>query len=264
MLVTDRLFKQFADHGIFDLVQDGALFVVNHSGGKDSQAQYALISALVPAEQIVVVHADLGDVEWTGVKAHIAANTDHPTHIAQAIYKDGSEKNLLNYIENRGMFPSSTARFCTSDLKRGPCEKVIRRLSKETGRQIIVSCFGFRAEESAARAKRPVFSLNQRNSKAGRTWYDFNPIHHLTTAEVFAVIASAGQEAHPAYATGNERLSCVFCIFGSKNDLAHGAKERPELFRRYIELEKKIDHTFRHGQTIEQAAGITINQLTGE
>jgi len=232
------------------LVKAGALVVVNHSGGKDSQATYAVIRSLVPHAQIVVVHADLGEVEWGGVKTHIAENIDHELHIAQAIYKDGAEKTLLNMVERRGMFPSSAARWCTSDLKRGPAEKVIRRLSKETGRPIVISCFGFRAEESSARAKRPVWSKNERNSKAGRVWFDFNPIHDLTTKEVFEVIASVDQEAHPAYAAGNERLSCVFCIFGSRNDLRLGAAARPELFAKYVELEQKVGHTIRHNESL--------------
>lgn len=210
-------------------VADGALFVVNHSGGKDSQALYAVISAIVPHEQIAVVHADLGDeVEHLGVLAHIHANVTHQVHIAKAVWKDGQRKTLLDAIERRGMWPSAPARYCTSDLKRGPCEKVIRRLSKETGRKIVVSCFGFRAEESATRAKRPAWSKSERNSKGGRDWYEFSPLHDVSTMDVFRIIASAGQKPHPVYATGNERLSCVFCVLGSANDLANGARLRPQ------------------------------------
>ena len=49
-------------------IADGATFFVGHSGGKDSQALYAVIKSWVPADQIVVVHADLGDVEWDGIQ----------------------------------------------------------------------------------------------------------------------------------------------------------------------------------------------------
>ena len=51
---------------ILELIERGALFVVNHSGGKDSQAMYLMLRDLVPAEQLVIVHADLGAVEWAG------------------------------------------------------------------------------------------------------------------------------------------------------------------------------------------------------
>lgn len=234
-------------------IDAGALFVVNHSGGKDSQAMYAVITSMVPADQIVVVHADLGDdVEHLGVLAHIEANVDHEVHVAQAIWKDGTRKTLLDAIERRGSWPSSAARYCTSDLKRGPCEKVIRRLADAAGRNRVVSCFGFRAEESAARSKRPTWSMNKKNTNSKRTWFELNPIHDLTTAEVFQVIAAAGQEPHPVYAEGNERLSCVFCVLGSKNDLQNGARLRPDLARRYIELEKKMGHTFRADASLEE------------
>jgi 3'-phosphoadenosine 5'-phosphosulfate sulfotransferase (PAPS reductase)/FAD synthetase len=108
---------------------------------------------------------------------------------------------------------------------------------------LIVSCTGIRAAESPARAKAEVFKLNTRNSVAGREWFDWAPIHGLTTAQVFESIAQAGQQPHAAYAAGNERLSCVFCIMASRRDLANGAKHHPELFARFVEMEKRTGYT---------------------
>ena len=48
---------------ICELRDRGAIFYVSHSGGKDSQAMFITISNFVPANQIVVVKADLGHVE---------------------------------------------------------------------------------------------------------------------------------------------------------------------------------------------------------
>lgn len=62
---------------IQDLIDRGALFVVNHSGGKDSQAMYIKLAALVPHDQLLVVHATLGDIEWQGVQEHIKATINH-------------------------------------------------------------------------------------------------------------------------------------------------------------------------------------------
>tara|TARA_Y100000310_G_scaffold67277_1_gene62588 strand:+ start:26809 stop:28347 length:1539 start_codon:yes stop_codon:yes gene_type:complete len=253
------------------LVDAGALVVVNHSGGKDSQAMYALIKSLVPHDQIAVVHADLGNIEWAGVQDHIRATVEHPLHVAHAVYKDGSDKTLLDMVERRheklvaegkdtNPWPDSGSRYCTSDLKRGPCEKVIRRLSEETGRKLIVNCFGFRAEESDQRAKRPTWAFNKRLSKAGRRAWDFSPIHDLKVGEVFSLIASVGQKAHWAYADGNQRLSCVFCVFGSTNDLTHGAKRNPDLYRDYVLAERRFGKTIRKGKTLEEVTGITIDE----
>ena len=55
-----------AEAPIADLIARGALFVVNHSGGKDSQATLLAIRAQVPARQILVIHAHLPGVEWPG------------------------------------------------------------------------------------------------------------------------------------------------------------------------------------------------------
>ena len=53
------------------LIERGALVAVNHSGGKDSQAMTFLLSRIVPREQLLVVHAPLGEVEWPGTVEHI-------------------------------------------------------------------------------------------------------------------------------------------------------------------------------------------------
>lgn len=215
------------------LVARGATFVVNHSGGKDSQAMYLFIRSVVPASQIVVVHAELPGVDWDGIEAHIRSTIDHPLLVCKA------RRTFLQMVEERGMFPSPSQRQCTSDLKRGPIEKTIRH----TGKSLIVNCMGLRAEESSARAKAEPFKYSERNSKAGREWYDWLPIHHWTVAQVFATIHEAGQEAHWAYAAGMSRLSCCFCIMSSKADLITAAKLKPTLYKTYVALEQRLGVT---------------------
>jgi len=245
-----------------DLARRGATFYVSHSGGKDSQAAYhAVLDLLISLEEaddrpyqhlITVVHADLGRVEWHGTQQHIFDTTYHPLNVVHAIWKDGSRKELLDMVERRAAqrpdspaWPSSAQRYCTSDLKRGPIEKFIRNDLKDRGEHLAVNVMGLRAQESDSRAKKDTWKDNARLSKAGREVYDWLPIHAWTTEEVFDCIARHGQEPHPAYAQ-NERLSCVFCIFGSDNDLQHGAQQRPELAAEYIALEERIGRTMFH------------------
>lgn len=241
-----------------DLIERGAMFYVSHSGGKDSQAMYSILFDLVPTDQIVVVHADLGEVEWTGVIDHIDANTAHEINVVRAIWKDGSTKDLLSMVERRHEarpdsppWPSSAMRFCTSDLKRDPIHKFIRRDLAARGKLLAVNCTGIRAEESSARAHKNPFALNSRLSKAGREVYEWLPIFNYTEAEVFEAIAQAGQAPFWAYRS-NRRLSCVFCIMGCGGDLAHGARERPELLERYIELEERTGWTMFHGESLAE------------
>jgi len=141
-------------------------------------------------------------------------------------------------------WPSPSTRQCTSDLKRGPIQREIRRYMKERGLRVVVNCMGLRAEESPGRAKQIPFRINEGCSKAGREWYDWLPLHTWSTEQVFAAIRIAGQEPHWAYSrAGNDRLSCVFCIYGSASDLASGARHRPELLARYLELEARTGYT---------------------
>ncbi|MEF2936318.1 MAG: phosphoadenosine phosphosulfate reductase family protein [Klebsiella pneumoniae] len=139
-------------------------------------------------------------------------------------------------------WPSASTRQCTSDLKRGPIQREVRRYAKANGFRTIVNCLGLRAQESPGRAKRQVFS-KMGISNSVNTWYEWLPIHELLTEEVFAVIRLAGQEPHYAYALGNERLSCVFCIMASRNDLRNGATHHPKLLEQYAKLETRTGYT---------------------
>lgn len=236
-----------------DLITRGALFVVNHSGGKDSQAMFDYVRRLVPASQILVVHAELPGVEWDGVLDHIRATTP-----GFDVVTCRARRTLLEMVAERGMFPSPEYRQCTSDLKRDPIEKVIRH----TGRKLIVNCMGLRAEESPNRRKQQPWKLSKRNSKAGREWYDWLPIHSWTVDQVFAAIAAAGQVPHWAYAAGMSRLSCCFCIMASRQDLTTAARLNPALYRAYVELERSTGQVMlmpsktKGRQTLEEVTGI--------
>jgi len=244
---------------IRQMIEDGAIFYCSHSGGKDSQAMYALLSRIIPAEQLVVVHSDLGEVEWTGTQEHIRNTIGHELNVVHAQWKDGRPKTLLNMVEQRFQdrpevpsWPSSAHRQCTSDLKRGPIYKFIRNDMKARGATLAVNCMGLRAEESTARSKLAECKENKLLSKAGRTVLDWLPIHDWSTAMVFAQIRNVDQKPHWAYKTGNERLSCVFCIMGSKNDLRNGAKQRPELAAKYVELEERTGYNLFHKISLKE------------
>jgi 3'-phosphoadenosine 5'-phosphosulfate sulfotransferase (PAPS reductase)/FAD synthetase len=239
---------------IIDLVQRGALFVVNHSGGKDSQAMTLMLQGLVPAEQMIVVHAELPGVDWDGIIEHINDTVDGlPVTVVKSV------KTFIEMVQHRGMFPSPQYRQCTSDLKRNPIEKAVRHHLKahpEFG-GLVVNCMGIRAQESTSRAKAKTFKLNAKNSKAGREWYDWLPIHEMLETEVFEAIEAAGQKAHWAYAAGMSRLSCCFCIMASKSDLVTAAKLAPARFAEMVELEKTIGHTMNmQGKGLEEVTGI--------
>ncbi|MFY6881810.1 phosphoadenosine phosphosulfate reductase family protein [Acinetobacter baumannii] len=214
-------------------IRQNALFVINHSGGKDSQAMMIKLQEFVPKEQTLVVHASLGFMEWPGALElaqgqAAAAGVDFIVAKASKTFLDMVLKRFTERPDVPS-FPSPKYRQCTSDLKRGPITREIRRYAKANGFNRIVNCIGLRAEESSNRAKQMIFKPAAENGKAGRTWHNYLPIHSLTTDEVFQTITNAGQSPHWAY-QDNDRLSCITCIMASASDLIHGATKNPEFY----------------------------------
>jgi 3'-phosphoadenosine 5'-phosphosulfate sulfotransferase (PAPS reductase)/FAD synthetase len=231
-------------------IRKRALFVINHSGGKDSQAMTAYLRAIIPADQLVVIHAHLPGVEWEGVREHIQDTTAGLPYFEVR----NENKTFLEMVVNRGKWPGIGQRQCTSDLKRGPIEKQIRALAKQRNCRLIISCMGLRAQESTNRAKQPEFKMNKSGSVAGRKWYNWNPIHSWDIKQVWETIKQAGQVRHWAYDAGMTRLSCCFCIMASKVDLTTAKQLRPDLFAQYVAIEKQINHTFimpKKGQPVK-------------
>lgn len=242
-------------------IDAGALFVVNHSGGKDSQAMFIKLLEIVPASQMLVVHASLGEMEWPGaleLAEQQAKAAGVPFIVARA------NKTFLDMVLNRyearpdvPSWPSAKHRQCTSDLKRGPITREVRRYATANGYNRIVNCMGMRAQESSSRAKKPIWKNHAEHGRAGRSWFDWLPIHSLKTDEIFQTIAQAGQQPHYAYTSGNERLSCVFCIMASANDLIQGAKHNPELYAKYCEIEKRTGYSMHMSmKTLSEITGI--------
>lgn len=238
--------SQTVTNQIHDLIAAGALFVANHSGGKDSQAQLIRLLELVPASQLVVVHASLGPMEWPGA---MELARDQAQAAGLPFIVATATKTLLEMVERRfanrpdvPSWPSASTRQCTSDLKRGPIQREVRRFAKANGFKLIVNCLGLRAQESPGRAKRKDFS-QMSISNSVNTWYEWLPVHDLSEGQIFEVIEQAGQKPHYAYALGNSRLSCVFCIMANKRDLSNGAAHNPELLAQYRSLEARTGYT---------------------
>lgn len=245
------------------LADQGAVFVISHSGGKDSQAMYLALRKVIPAEQIVVAYAKLGEgVVWEGLLEHVRETVSSPVIVADAVHADGAEKTFWTMVEARGKFPSDAARWCTSDLKTGPINREVRRLVN-AGKlpKLVVMCLGLRAEESRNRAneaKTPTWKLEAKESVAGRTWYRWCPIKSWTAAEVFEEIAEAGQKPHWVYAAGMRRCSCCFCIYACREDLQTAAKLHPALYRRYVEAEHEKGYTLKREGALEAFTGLSV------
>jgi 3'-phosphoadenosine 5'-phosphosulfate sulfotransferase (PAPS reductase)/FAD synthetase len=246
--------------------------LLNTSGGKDSQTTIRHVVNLadeqgVDRAKLVGIHCDLGRSEWEGTGDLTRSQVEH-YGLRFIVVK--REQDLLDQIWHRHLalrargdvttpaWPSSTARYCTSDHKRAQARKVMTALVRELdipkvkGRPVrpakLLNCMGLRAQESPARAKKAPFTYDQGASGKGtvRQVWEWLPILDWTADQVWADIHASGVPYHRAYDLGMPRLSCALCVLASESALVLAAQHNPELAETYLKLEKDMGHTFQH------------------
>lgn len=274
------------------LIEQGYLFVISHSAGKDSQAMYlALRRAGVPTSQMLAVYAVMpDDLVWKGNADHIRAtmDADVPFILAKAQTPNPALQlpGQLPGTKNKGWWkvvddkaakgkpclPDNANRWCNSDFKRGPINREVNAWAKAHGFDRIVMAMGLRALESSNRAKLPVWDLDKgyhgktpRGGKRKRVWLRWCPILDWTAKDTFVEIANAGQEPHWVYKAGMRRCSCAFCFFGCERDTRTAAIIRPELFKEYVTRERAYGHTLKMptkgcANFLDDFAGLTVDE----
>lgn len=252
---------------VFDLIHAGSPVAIGISGGKDSGALALSLSEYLdslghPKKKRVLVHADLGLIEWPESLEwceKLAAHLDIPLVVVRRQAGGMIERWEKRWVDNferyqsarclRTILPWSTAsmRFCTSELKTDViCSALKKRFAGET----IISAVGIRAEESASRAKAPV-SKDQaklRGTRAGTRGVDWNPIITWKLDSVWAIHKRHNFPLHPAYTQfGASRVSCSFCILSTAKDqlaaLSHPSNRASYI--RLCELELKSAFSFQ-------------------
>lgn len=238
------------------------IILMNMSGGKDSQYAAMVLAAAARAadvlDRVVAVHAYLAE-DWPDAEDYARM---HAAAYGIGRFETVSrEQTLLEHVEERGMWPSSKARYCTSEHKRGPISALMTRLTAEVdpvrlGRPVrILNVMGMRAEESSARAKRVAFRHNARESNLTRRHVDeWLPIHEASLTEVRTALDASGVPHHPAYDgddgepwAGMSRLSCVLCVLGGADDLVLAARRQPRRAAEYLRVEVSTGHDFKLG-----------------
>ena len=170
--------------------------------------------------------------------------------------------------------PSAAARYCTSDWKRNVINSWLRRTFPAN--VTVVQCVGLRRDESRGRAKTPDYCQNELASAPtlGRNVLNWYPIAAWSTVEVWDVLGitpdelaniqalvkaggtpeSVGWYYHPAYAYGNERLSCSLCVLASAGDIKNGAYHNPETYRALVQIEIETGFAFQKGKPLYDVA----------
>lgn len=237
---------------------------ISSSGGKDSLAMTSLVARMLHAAGLldrgVIVHADMGRVEWLGTPALVEAQAKH--FGLRFVTVKRPQGDLLEHVRAMGHWPKPDTRYCTSDHKRAQIYTAFTALGVEVrarralaiadggdaGPVRILNCIGLRSEESPGRAARPQLKRDRRASGKGRSkivdaWL---PIQHWTEAEVWAECRASDAPIHPAYAHGLPRASCVFCIYAPEAALQIAGLAHPELLAEYVAVEREIGHDFKH------------------
>ena len=262
--------------GSMPMLTDYDVILLNTSGGKDSQVMMDVVVRLAKRlgimDRVVAVHADLGEMEWEGTEAlareQAAFHGVDRFEVVRYVTKHGVEQNLLEKVLDRHetlqaqgkdapAWPSSAARWCTSDLKRGPVGTMITKLTNEriaaglTERPVrVLNVMGLRAQESCARAAKVAYKVDLRASNGKRQVDEWLPIHAWTEQMVWGRIKESGAPYHYAYDLGMGRLSCRFCVLASEKDLLISVKANPALAQEYVAVEELTGYAFKQGCSI--------------
>ena len=242
------------------LAMDSSVVALSISGGKDSSAMArATVEHLRnrgSRAEIVLIHADLGEVEWQDSLPcceRLASHLNLPLIVARRNaggmmrrWEQRWESSVRRYARLETVkliLPWSTPsmRFCTSELKTAVIDSELKKRFR--GRPVI-QAVGVRRAESAARSKLPVSKVGNARLNA-LTW---NPIVHWSTPEVFEYLEPTPHLLHEAYTTyGSSRVSCAFCIMGSGPDLqaALAAPYNHTVYKRMVELELRSTFAFQ-------------------
>jgi DNA sulfur modification protein DndC len=97
------------------VVQDADVIFVSHSGGKDSQAMLAQLVRRGLKDKIVLVHADLGDMEWEEMEPWI-----RKISFGLDVNVVRSELDFFGLARKYQRLPSGQQQFCTDFLKTKP------------------------------------------------------------------------------------------------------------------------------------------------
>lgn len=140
----------------------------------------------------------------------------------------------------KGRFPSTKARFCTTELKHDPVKRQVIEPAYKAFDQV-VSWQGVRAQESAARVNLEEFEtlledkmeLDIDRPIAEIGLHTYRPVHKWRHEDVFAIAKRHGIKPNPLYEKGCSRVGCMPCVNVNKGELR-------EIFLRFPEVVERL------------------------
>jgi len=171
------------------------------------------------------------------------------------IIECGGEGPMGTRLKFPQISPDLSVRWCSAYLKIDVCTCAINHQKRFEGKRTLVIS-GERAEESKARAGYNIFEKDNchRDGRIHRIVHHWRPIQLWKEKEVWDIIEKYKVCPHPAYRLGWARLSCMSCIFGSKNQWASVRKIAPDHFNRIAAYETQFGVTIKRKGTVVDLA----------
>ncbi|MDR8970566.1 phosphoadenosine phosphosulfate reductase domain-containing protein [Burkholderia multivorans] len=261
------------------MLQANAVAAVGVSGGKDSDACAIAVDhhldAIGHTGPRVLIHADLGRVEWKDSLPSCQRLAERLGWELMVVERQAGDmlarwegrwaNNVSRYVDLecvKLILPWSTPsmRFCTSELKTAVIASALRRRFRG---QDIVNVTGVRRQESAARSKMPVWSEDARLTRKNGRGVTWNAIIDWPVEDVLYAIESAGLRLHEAYTVyGASRVSCAYCIMSAEADLLAATRctDNHAVYVAMVELEAASSFAFQGNRWLADMAPSLLSQ----
>ena len=293
------------DHATDINLDNYSKILIMFSGGKDSLACLLnLIERGVDLAKVELWHHDVDGredralMDWPITRAYCQAIAEHFNVSLHFSWKEGGFRREMlrdntptaaaffetpdgickagggsKQLGTRFKFPQTSAdlrvRWCSAYLKIDVASKAITNQTRFCNTKTLVVT-GERAQESSARAKYATFEPHKtdcRSSKRlGRHIDHYRPVHGWDEQQVWDIIQRHSIAVHPAYYLGWGRVSCMTCIFGSKDQWASIRVIAPARFTEIADYENQFGCTIQRNHDVNTLAnqGVPYAALKNE
>lgn len=229
--------------------------IVSYSGGKDSQATLLYAVEKYGYSNVTAVFCDTG-WEHKATYNHIYSTTED-LKVKLVVVKSKKYDGMIDLALKKKRFPSTQARFCTSELKSIP---MIDWVLEQKEHLLIIQ--GIRKAESFKRSKmngscrffkyyfdpygfdkKGKGKYHSYRKKEIIEWcekYDdsvYRPIFNWSGQKVIDYIISKGQLPNELYYQGSKRVGCFPCIMTNKQELRAMIELNPQWIEKVNQAE---------------------------
>ena len=144
-------------------------------------------------------------------------------------------------------------RWCSAYLKIDVCTAAINNQPRFLNKRALVLT-GERAEESPGRAKYKAFEPDRSDRRYGKKIVrhvdHLRPVHQWDEQKVWDAMKEFKLVPHPCYRLGWNRLSCISCIFGSRNQWASIYEIWPQKAEEIYKFEREFGFTIHREKSV--------------